>query len=148
MYIDVIMHSNLRHELNEKIRFKPNMILLTQSLYYIHHSLLELKALISSDIKYWTGMEYISSEIHGQMVLNLWLSALSDQDRVTHTASLSKTKRGLCGGMLIADGLEPPSMELSSSTLDWVFHTPSQCQRKKFQFFLVTYFLPSSIYLA
>jgi hypothetical protein len=46
------------------------------------------------------------------MDLIVSLNAPSDQEGVIHTGSQLKIKRGLCGGMLIADGLEPPFMVL------------------------------------
>jgi len=57
-------------------------------------------------------MESDSCEIRGRMDLIVSLNAPSDQEGVIHTGSQLKIKRGLCGGMLIADGLEPPFMVL------------------------------------
>jgi hypothetical protein len=57
-------------------------------------------------------MELGKWERDGQMGQNLWHSAQLDQVGVTPTDLPFKDKRGPCGGMLIAHGLEPPFMVL------------------------------------
>lgn len=60
----------------------------------------------------FSGMVFDKWGQRGQMDLNLSLNARLDQEGVTPTGSQFKDKKEHFGGMLIAHGSEPLSMEL------------------------------------
>jgi len=62
------------------------------------------------------GTEQDKSGIHGRTDPNMWLNVRSDQERAMCIESILRSKRERFGGMLIANGHVPPSMELSLST--------------------------------
>lgn len=84
-----------------------------------------------------TGMEFDRWELHGQMVLNMWLSVQSSREQLTRTGTPLKIKKARYGGMLIADGSELLSMVHLSSCPNSELHILSLSPTMKFLLFLV-----------